>query len=171
MEQKSQRLQDRIKQHVPQWLRQQLTRPHLYQPHRSYKRNDTKPDCDSAIAQHFLENDQCALNYDDKRFSILATARSSFHLYLLERGFPTRGARQHLRGCEMVIQIFVLHYCTVMLISSCAHCSAQSVSNYSMPGARSSIQPEMMLISKKKVSTCNFCRNFKIGPYLIPDVL
>ena len=75
----SQRLQDRIKQHVPQWLRQQLTRPH-----RSCKRTDTKPDCDSAIGQHLLDNDRCALNYDDKRFSILAAARSSLHLNLLE---------------------------------------------------------------------------------------
>ena len=76
----SQRLQDRIKQHVPQWLRQQLTRPRRSQPHRSCKRTDTKPDCDSAIGQHLLDNDRCALNYDDKRFSILAAARSSFHL-------------------------------------------------------------------------------------------
>ena len=80
----SQRLQDRIKQHVPQWLRQQLTRPRRSQPHRSCKRTDTKPDCDSAIGQHLLDNDRCALNYDDKRFSILAAARSSFHLNLLE---------------------------------------------------------------------------------------
>ena len=63
----SQRLQDRIKQHVPQWLRQQLTRPRRSQPHRSCKRTDTKPDCDSAIGQHLLDNHRCALNYDDKR--------------------------------------------------------------------------------------------------------
>ena len=81
----SQRLQDRITQHVPQWLRQQLTRPRRSQPHRSCKRNGTKPDC--AIDQHPLENDQCALNYDNKRFSILATARSSFHLTLLEAAY------------------------------------------------------------------------------------
>ena len=80
----SQRLQDRIKQHAPQWLRQQLTRPRRSQPHRSCKRNDTKPDCDSAIGQHLLENDQCALNCDNQRFSILATARSFFHLNLLK---------------------------------------------------------------------------------------
>ena len=80
----SQRLQDCIKQHVPQWLRQQLTRPRRSQPHRSCKRTDTKPDCDSAIGQHLLDNDRCALNYDDKRFSILAAARSSFHLNLLD---------------------------------------------------------------------------------------
>ena len=53
----SQRLQDRIKQLVSQWLRQLLTRPHRSQPHRSCKRNDTKPDCDSAIGQHLSEND------------------------------------------------------------------------------------------------------------------
>ena len=67
-----------------QWLKQQLTRPHRPQPHRSCKQNDTKPDCNSIIGQHLLENKQCALNYDNKQFSILAIARSSFHLNLLE---------------------------------------------------------------------------------------
>ena len=80
----SQRLQDRIKQHVLQWLRQQLTCPRRSQPYRSCKRTDTKPDCDFAIGQHLLDNDRCALKYDDKRLSILAAARSSFHLNLLE---------------------------------------------------------------------------------------
>ena len=80
----SQRLQDRIKQHVLQWLRQQLTCPRRSQPHRLCKRTDHKPGCDSAIGQHLLDNNQFALNYDNKRFSILATARSSFHLNLLE---------------------------------------------------------------------------------------
>ena len=80
--QTSQRLQDRIKQHIPQWLRQQLICPRRSQPHKLCKRNNTKPDCDSAIGQHRLDNDQCALNYDDKWFSILAAARSSFHLNL-----------------------------------------------------------------------------------------
>ena len=49
----SQRLQDRIKQHVPQWLNQQLTRPRRSQPQRSCKQNDTKPDCDSAMVSIF----------------------------------------------------------------------------------------------------------------------
>ena len=85
--QTSQRLQNRIKQHVSQWLRQQLTRPRRSQPHRSYKRNDTKPDYDSAIGQHLLENDQCALNYNNKPFSTLGTARSTFHLNLLDAAY------------------------------------------------------------------------------------
>ena len=83
----SQRLQDRIKQDVPQWLRQQLTRARRFQPHRLCGRNDIKPDCDSAIGQHLLDNDQCALNYDNKRFPILAAARSSFYLNLLEAAY------------------------------------------------------------------------------------
>ena len=83
----SQRLQDRIKQHNPQWLRRQLTCPRRSQPHRSCKRKDTKPDCDSAIGKHLSKNYQCALNYDDKRFSILATARSSFHLNFLKTAY------------------------------------------------------------------------------------
>ena len=83
----SQRLQDRIKQHVRQWLRQQLIRPRRSQPHRSWKRNETKPDCDSAIGQHLLNNDRCALNCDDRRFSILAAACSSFYLNLLEAAY------------------------------------------------------------------------------------
>ena len=85
--QTSQRLQNCIKQHVPHWLRQQLTRPRPSQPHISCKRNDTKPNCDSAIGQHLLENEQCALNYDSKRFSMLVRARSSFHLNLLEAAY------------------------------------------------------------------------------------
>ena len=72
----SQRLQNRIKQHVPQWLRQQLTCPRRSQPHRSCQQNDTKPDCDSAIDQYLLENDQCALNYDNNRKSVFTLSNS-----------------------------------------------------------------------------------------------
>ena len=87
VEQTSSRLQDCIKQHVPQWLRQQLTHPHQSQPHRSCKRTNIKLDCDSAIDKHLLDNDQCALNYDNKRFSILVATCSSFHLNLLEAAY------------------------------------------------------------------------------------
>ena len=45
------------------------------------------PDCDTAIGQHLLNNKQCAANYNDKRFKILAGARNSFHLCLLEANF------------------------------------------------------------------------------------
>ena len=45
----SQRLQNRIKQHVPKGLRQKLTHPGQYQPDILCKQNDTKPDCDSGV--------------------------------------------------------------------------------------------------------------------------
>ena len=51
---------------------------------RLYKQNNTKPNCDCAIGQHLLKNEQCAFNYDNKQFSVLATACSSFHLNLLK---------------------------------------------------------------------------------------
>ena len=83
----SQRLQDRIKQHVPKWLQQQAKRPTRSQPGRSCKLKRNNPDCDSAIGQHLLDNEQCAAKYNDKRFKILAVARNSFHLCLLEATF------------------------------------------------------------------------------------
>ena len=47
--QTSQRLQDRIKQHIPKWLQQQAKRPTRSQPGRSCKLKRNNPDCDSAI--------------------------------------------------------------------------------------------------------------------------
>ena len=70
----SHRLQDRIKQHVPKWLQQQAKRPTRSQPGRSCKLKRNNPDCDSAIGQHLLDNEQCAANYNEKRFEILVAA-------------------------------------------------------------------------------------------------
>ena len=82
----AQRLQDRIKQHVPKWLRQHTTSQRV-QPNQKNKRKQLAPECDSAIGQHLLENDQCAANYNDDQFSILDTAHSFFHLSLLEASY------------------------------------------------------------------------------------
>ena len=82
----AQRLQDRIKQHVPKWLRQH-TASQRVQSNRARKRKQPVPECDSAIGQHLLENDQCAANYNDDQCSILDTARSLFHLSLLEASY------------------------------------------------------------------------------------
>ena len=82
----SQRLQDRIKQHVPVWIRQGKT-VQRDQPGRACKRRGTVPECDSAIGQHLLENELCTANYSDTHFKILATARNLFHLSLLEAAY------------------------------------------------------------------------------------
>ena len=94
---------------------------------------------------------------------ISCAALSAASRFLLEQRFPNQ-------GCAMVIQIFVLHYSTIMLSSSCAKCSAQYVSNYIMTSARPSMQHEMMMLisKKKKVNTFNFGGDFKIGPHLGP---
>ena len=82
----AQRLQDRIKQHVPKWLRQH-TASQRVQPNRASKRKQPTPKCDSAIGQHLLENNQCAANYNDDQFSIPDTASNPFHLSLLEASY------------------------------------------------------------------------------------
>ena len=88
VERTSQRLQDRTKQHIPRWLRQQLTgATKRTQPGRACKQSQATPECDSAIGQHLLENAQCAANYNEDQFSILDTARNGFHLSVLEASY------------------------------------------------------------------------------------
>ena len=80
----SQRLQDRVKQHVPKWLQQQAKLPTRSQPGQSSKLKRNNLDYDSAIVQHLFDNEQCAANCNDKRFKIFSVARNSFYLCLLE---------------------------------------------------------------------------------------
>jgi len=80
----SQRLQDRIKQHIPKSIRTGQLSQDRTQLSRSCKLTNSAPTCDSAIGQHLLESRSCALEYNDNRFSILARGRSAFHLSALE---------------------------------------------------------------------------------------
>ena len=84
----SQRLEERIKQHVPR----SITNPRASANRQSLSRsckNNTRPQQfhESAIGQHLLDNAQCALHYSNEKFSILARDRSSFHLSALEATF------------------------------------------------------------------------------------
>ena len=82
----SQKLQQRIKQHVPKSILQK----HISQdrstlacsckPIRSFKTETSF----SAIGQHLLQNPTCAHKYNDNKFSILAHGCTSFHLSTLE---------------------------------------------------------------------------------------
>ena len=70
-----QRLHDRIKQHVPFAIR-------------SKRPNKPNPDQQtSAIAKHLCENEECAKAYTLDCFSVLTTARTSFHLSTLEAAY------------------------------------------------------------------------------------
>ena len=93
----TQRIQQRIKQHVPKAIRQKNTliqeqgthrsQPIKTQPNRKCKaksKTQFEPESDSAIGQHSLESNQCARNYSDSQFKVLTTARFQFHLSLLE---------------------------------------------------------------------------------------
>ena len=80
----SQRLQDRIKQHVPTSVRTGQVSQDRKAFNRSCKLTNHEPICDSAIGQHLLTNQSCALHYSDDRFSILSKGRSAFHLSALE---------------------------------------------------------------------------------------
>ena len=72
----SQRLQDRIKQHIPKAIRNQaqLDRALFQSDHTST----------SAIGQQLLNNEKCASCYNDNQFSILAKRRTLFHLSTLQ---------------------------------------------------------------------------------------
>ena len=84
----SQLLEEQIKQHVPR---------SIANPPASHKRQCLSRSCKvnircqqfhkSAIGQHLLDNAQCALHYNNKKFFILARGRSSFHLSALEANF------------------------------------------------------------------------------------
>ena len=84
----SQRLEERIKQHVPR----SIANPPALHNHQSLSQSckaNTHPQQfhKSTIGQHLLDNAQCALHYSNKKFSILAQGRSSFHLSALKVTF------------------------------------------------------------------------------------
>ena len=80
----SQRLQNRIKQHVSKSVRTGQVSQDRKAFNRSCKLTNHEPICNSAIEQQLLTNQSCALHYSDDRFSILSKGRSAFHLSALE---------------------------------------------------------------------------------------
>ena len=97
----SQRLQDRIKQHIPKAIRNQA------QPNRDlFQSNHTST---SAIGQHLLNNEKCASHYDDNQFSILAKGRTLFHLSTLEATFIKILQSELCRQKEFVYTLKLRH--------------------------------------------------------------
>ena len=79
-------MQDRINQHIPKSIRTRHQQQ-KFQPQRNCKKTSTEINCDSAIGQHLLQNKTCANNFNTNQFSILAKARTQFHLSTLEATF------------------------------------------------------------------------------------
>ena len=80
----SQRLQDRIRQHVPKFIRTGQIPNSRNISTCSGKSSTPVMFSDSAIGQHLLDNPICAKNYSDEKFTILSFDRSSFHLFALK---------------------------------------------------------------------------------------
>ena len=105
----SQRLQDRINQHIPRCIRSDK-RPTKNLPNRECKITSTPSAyCDSAIGQHVLENKECAKHFNDAQFSILATARSLFHLSVLEATYINALQPILCRQKEFVYSLQISH--------------------------------------------------------------
>ena len=107
----SQRLQQRIKQHVPKTILQKhisqdrSTLARSCKPIRSFKTETSF----SAIGQHLLQNPTCAHEYNDNKFSILARGRTSFHLSTLEATYIKTSKPNLCKQKEFVYGLKITH--------------------------------------------------------------
>ena len=78
------RLEERINQNVPNFIRRKQ-QPTKILPERKCKIRSiaTHQQCSSVIGLYLMQNPECASQYSDDQFSILAKARSIFHLSVL----------------------------------------------------------------------------------------
>ena len=111
----SQRLQDRIRQHVPKSIRNKTNQERI-QPTRKSKINSSSPNCDSAIGTHLLKHPNCALHYNDDQFSILSKPRSKFHLAVLESIHITSSKPAMYRQKEFVYRLKIINMIILVLI-------------------------------------------------------
>ena len=107
----SQRLQQRITQHVPKSVRG----VHTFQDRTSLARS-CKPIkslnteiSSSAIGQHLLHNQLCTQNYSDDKFSILAHGRTAFHLLTLEATYIKTSKPNLCKQKEFVYSLKISH--------------------------------------------------------------
>ena len=109
----SQRLQDRIKQHVPKSIRSCSSSQKRLLPARWYKSstqtNTQSLASDSAFGLHLSQNPTCAQHYDDSRFSILAQGRSPIHLPALEATFIKTSNPTLCRQREFVYSLKIVY--------------------------------------------------------------
>ena len=106
----SQRLQDRINQHIPRCIRSDKI-PTKNLSNRECKLTTTPSVyCDSVIGQHLLENEECAKHFNDLQFSISATAKSWFHLSVLEATYTNSLQSILCRQKEFVYSLQISHY-------------------------------------------------------------
>ena len=107
----SQRLQQRIKQHVPKTILQEhisqdrSTLARSCKPIRSFKAETSF----SAIGQNLLQNPTCAREYNDNKFSILPRGRTSFHLSTLAVTYITTSKPNLCKQKKFVYGLKIIH--------------------------------------------------------------
>ena len=108
-----QRLQDRIKEHVPKSIRScSFSQKRLLSARRckSFIQTNTQTlASDSAVGLHLLQNPTSAQHYDDSRFSILAQGRLTFHLSALEATFIKTSNRALCLQKEFAYSLKIVH--------------------------------------------------------------
>ena len=109
----SQRLQDKIKQHVPKSIRScSFSQKSLLPARRCISSTQTNTQSlasDSAIGLHLLQNPTCAQHSDDSRFSIHAQGRSPFHPPTLETTFIKTSNPALCRQKDFVFSLNIVH--------------------------------------------------------------
>ena len=114
----SQRLQDRIRQHLPKFVRTGQIPNSRNISTRSGKSSTPVMFSDSAIGQHLLDNPVCAKNYSDEKFTILSFGRWSFHLSALEAVYIKSCKPNLCREKEFVYNLKLLLWSFVVTLLS-----------------------------------------------------
>ena len=104
------RLEERINQHVPNFIRRKQ-QPTKILPERKCKIRfiATHQQCGSVIGLHLTQNPECATQYSNDQFSILAKARSMFYLSVLEATYIKIKKPILCRQKEFVYSLQIFH--------------------------------------------------------------
>ena len=105
------RLEERINQHVPNFIRrkQQPTKI-LLERKCKIRSTATHQQCVSAVELHLMQNPESATQYSNDQFSILAKARSMFPLSVLEATYIKIRKPILCRQKEFVSSLLIFHW-------------------------------------------------------------
>ena len=95
------RLQERITQRIPKSIRNK-EKPTKVLSRRNCKAKTplNQLECDSAIGLHLLQNPDCAAQYHERQFSILAKAKTQFYIFNFVE-WPIRLRSPHCKAARL----------------------------------------------------------------------